>query len=157
VGEIKDLRPPAPDSLRARYTALLAVAVLISVSGFGFLGIRELHRVHRVHHVHRGPSSPATGTPTASDRATCAELQNAVDDLRAKAGMDAVQAHMSHAGDAANQCGDPALAASVRTARIALGAYRSNGVTTPSAWTPVVDAMTNAYAACARLGIVIKF
>jgi len=71
--------------------------------------------------------------------------------------MDAVQADVGQAGDAANQGGDPALAASVRAVRIALGAYRNNGVTTPSAWTPVVDAMTNAYADCTRIGIAIKF
>jgi hypothetical protein len=154
VREIQDLRPASSSSLRTRYTALLVVAVAISVSGFGFLATRELHHVHRVH---REPSSPATGTASASDRSTCAELQNAVDDLRAKAGMDAVQADVTHAGDAANQGGDPTLAASVRAVRIALGDYRSNGVTTPSAWTPVVDAMTNAYADCARIGITIKF
>jgi len=87
----------------------------------------------------------------------CAALQNAVDDLRAKAGTDAVQADVGQAGDAANQGGDPGLAASVRAVRIALGVYRNNGVSTPSAWTPVVDAMTNAYADCTRIGIAIKF
>jgi hypothetical protein len=71
--------------------------------------------------------------------------------------MDAVQADVNQAGDAANRGGDPALAANVRAVRIALGIYRSNGVTTPTAWTPVVDAMTNAYADCARIGIAIKF
>jgi hypothetical protein len=151
VGETEDLRHPSSSSLRARYTASLVVAVAISVSGFGFLATRQLHRAHR------GASSPATGSPSASDRSACAALQHAVDHLRAKAGMDTVQADVSHAGDATNHGGDPALGASVRAVRIALGAYRSNGVTTPSAWTPVVDAMTNAYADCTRIGLAIKF
>jgi hypothetical protein len=111
VGETEKLRHPSSSSLRARYTAALVVAVAISVSGFGFLATRQLHHVHHVHH---GSSSPTSATPSASDRSTCAALQDAVDDLRAKAGLDAVQADVSKAGDAANRGGDPALTANVR-------------------------------------------
>jgi hypothetical protein len=114
--------------------AALAVVVLVAAGVGAYLLLR------------------GSSGPTSAERATCAAMQDFVDDIHASNAINVLEADAKKVGETANRGSNLALAAHVRKLRTALATFEAGGDSSEFAYRPVVSAYRSVALECRSVG-----
>jgi hypothetical protein len=101
-------------------------------------------------------TSDDTSGPSSSERASCAALQDLVDDMGARSGIQTLASDLRRAGEAANRGSNSNLSARIAAARQALGEYIAGRVTSANAWEPAANAIAKVGDECKKARVTIQ-